>query len=166
MKVLLFAAGGSLVAFAALFFLMQDAKPAKKADNVPLVTELPTSKKATRDEDPSEPTEKPKPQTSKRQNNFPTIGDAPPAKKMPPPKHLYYTVELTRNRGPIPSRVILNNTKFGSVTIVIIGAEDALGKLFIRSGSYESIPWEIRVVEGVLWVYWNGQEVPPLTSSF
>jgi len=161
------------MAFAGLFFLMNQ-KPEARTDTVPVVSELPTSKRAPADaEEPATAksrTQKSADAQAKKKTNFPTIGDAPPAKPAPPPKGLYYTVELTRKRGPVPSRVILHNTSFGDLTIMLIGAEDASGKLFGRSGYYDRDKvrhaWEVRVVENVLWVYWDGKEVPPDRTSF
>jgi hypothetical protein len=169
MKVIVIAAIFGAMAFAGLFYFMHSpAKTAPTSDGVPLVSELPTSKKqASREEESEAPRSKP---TAKRPSNFPTIGDAPPAKPAPPPEGLHYTIELTKKRGPVPSRVFIRNASFGNLTIIVLGAEGSDGRLFITRGNYEhnkqKHPWEIRVVNGVLWVYLDGQEVPPATASF
>src|SRR6266704_3445064 len=100
-------------AFAGLFFFMSQ-KPPAKTDSLPIVSELPTTKRAPADDDA--PREKSKPPASKRQGNFPSIGDAPPAKPTEPIKTLHYTIELTRKRGPVPSRVFIHNAAFGNLT--------------------------------------------------
>jgi hypothetical protein len=172
MKAVAIAAVVGIVAFAGLFYFMQSpAKTTTPPDNVPLVSELPTSKKqAPRDEESPPPRSKAAPSTAKRPGNFPSIGDAPPAKPAAPLKTLHYTLELTSKRGPVPSRVFIRNASFGDLTIIVLGAEGADGRLFIRRGNYEhnkqQHPWEIRIVDGIIWVYLDGQEVPPATASF
>jgi hypothetical protein len=167
MKAVIIAVVCGAVAFATLFYFMQPAVP--KADSVPVVSELPTTKPAPPAEEEPSPT--PSPRTSKGSTaQKPKQPQMQPWKPDPKPaapvKKMYYTTVPTGKGGPVPSKVIIHKTQVGDVTIVILDADDLDGRLLVRRGTttgdqQQKYAWEIQMYEGNLTVYWNAEVVPP-----
>lgn len=164
MKALLIAAAVCIVAFAGLFIALR--APAVRSDSVPLVTELPATPQPRAEEKPSaKPPEKnvTNAKGAKGQNSGPPHWQAGHKEPQPQRSKTYYTFVPTRRGGPIPDRVVLHNTSIGNITIILTDT-DSDGRLYIKSGNYshdkQQHPWEVRVVQGLLSVYWDGQDIP------
>jgi hypothetical protein len=164
MKGILIAAVCAIAAFAGLFFYMRSHSPTPTPDGLPIVTDFPTDpRKPSAEEETPVPRTRPKPPAANdakppkgQERNVWT--DAP--KPVPKSKMPYYTVMA--GRGTVPSRVIIHNTSLGvPLNIILVGADSADGRLFIRKGTKDKHQWEVAVTDGLLSVYWDGQEVPP-----
>jgi hypothetical protein len=162
MKAALIAGAFGLAAFAGLFVYMRtQSANSDYSDSVPFVAELPAkTPPSTREEPRTPPARRP---ASTR--NLPNTQAQGPSPWTPPPKPktMYYTV-VSRDRSPIPDRIIIHGTSLGQVTILLDG-DNATGQLYIRRSTItrgkEQHPWEVRIVNRELTVYWDGEEVPP-----
>jgi hypothetical protein len=160
MKAVAFAFGGGIVAFVAVTIYMQMDSP-KKADSIPLVTELPPQPKPKVEDDEPAPPKKAaaSPKRSAQSTRRQTPSKSPGANRAPVRKTMYF--KAIYGASPIPDRVIIYNTQIGDLTILLLGTVNSTGELFHSRGVKDNHVWDVLVEDGYLSVYWDDKLVPP-----